>query len=212
MASPLPKIKHFSVRSEITKAIDLDPTLIDVVNKVGFPQSRRRPQSFSTLANIINSQLLSTIAAGAIWGRLVALCDGQVTAEKILSNNSESLSGVGLSNRKQEYIVGLAEMILRQEIVLETLPLLNDKELVSKLVGIRGLGVWSAQIYAMFALGRRDFYPARDLALQKAIQRYLNLDEKPDDKMTDQISLRWSPHRSSVALLMWKYHGATTLD
>ena len=212
MASPLPKIKHFSVKSEITKAIDLDPTLIDVVNKVGLPQPRRRPQSFSTLANIINSQLLSTIAAGAIWGRLVALCDGQVTPEKILSNDAGSLSSVGLSNRKQEYIVGLAELILRQDIVLETLPLLDDRELVSKLVGIRGLGVWSAQIYAMFALGRRDFYPARDLASQKAIQSYLNLDDKPDDKMTDKISLRWSPHRSSVALLMWKYHGATTLD
>ena len=64
----------------------------------------------------------------------------------------------------------------------------------------------------MFALGRRDIYPAGDLALQEALKIFLKLGKRPDETKTRKIARRWSPHRSSVALLMWKLYGATTLD
>ncbi len=212
MKSPLPNIKYFSVKSELGKAIKLDPDLSRIVDLVGYPVARKTLPGFSALAKVINSQMLSTQSAAAIWRRIELACNENVSAGKIISLESEALRECGLSARKLEYVRSLASMILSGELNLEAMCTYSDSEIIKSLTSIRGIGVWSAEIYAMFSLGRRNFYPAQDLALQVAIQRYANLPTRPDYNEVDEFSLRWSPHRSAVALLMWKYYGATTLD
>ncbi len=212
MMNPLPKVKHFSVKSELNKAIRIDSGLSGLVENLGYPVARRTDADFSTLARIINSQQLSTHAATAIWGRLENHCHGLVTPQKILHRNSAQLGECGLSKRKIEYIRDLAKLVSCGELVIASLVALSDDEVIAELVKIRGMGVWSAEIFAMFALGRRNFYPAGDLALRVAIQRYAGLEARPDEKAVKHYSQRWAPHRSSVALLMWKYYGSTTLD
>ena len=210
--NPLPKVKYFSVKSELNKAIRIDSGLSGLVENLGYPVARRTDADFSTLAKIINSQQLSTHAATAIWGRLENHCQGLVTPQKILHRNSAQLGECGLSKRKIEYIRDLAKLVSCGELVIASLVALSDDEVIAELVKIRGMGVWSAEIFAMFALGRRNFYPAGDLALRVAIQRYAGLEARPDEKAVEHYSQRWAPHRSSVALLMWKYYGSTTLD
>ena len=105
MSKPLPKIKHFSVRHEINKAIALDPELQLAVDLVGYPQSRRRSADYATLAQIINAQQLSTHAAAAIWDRLESDCRGQVSPRKILNRGPENLKRLGLSRMKSEYLI-----------------------------------------------------------------------------------------------------------
>lgn len=211
MNSPLPNIKYFSVKSELRKAIVLDPELERIIQLVGYPPPRRVEPGFSTLAKVINSQMLSTQSAAAIWRRVEDECDGDVSEKNILSVSNTKLRACGLSARKQEYIVSLAEMVNSKILNLDQMPGYSDEELIKSLVAVRGIGLWSAQIYAMFALGRRDFYPAKDLALQVAIEKYLKLDSRPTHKEVEEFSIRWSPHRSAVALLMWRYYGSTTL-
>jgi DNA-3-methyladenine glycosylase II len=200
MTEPLPKIKHFSVKIELAKATNLDPGLSKVIMRCGYPASRRREPGFSTLANIINSQLLSTQSASAIWQRFKACCEGRVTPQKVVSLGPDKLRSCGLSTRKSEYIFDLAHNMLRGEVDIDGLANMEDSDVLSNLVCIRGMGLWSAEIYAMFALGRRDFYPARDLALQVAIQKYMELETRPDEKFTIEFCKRWSPHRSAVSL------------
>lgn len=212
MSTPLPKIKHFSVKTELRNAIKLDNGLKAVLDHCGLPAARKRPATIATLIHIIVSQQLSTQSASAIWNRLEDRCEGEVTAIEVLGLSETDLAGCGLSGAKRAYIFGLAQMVSRGELSLEQLPKLSNEDLIIKLTSIRGMGVWSAEIFGMFALGRRDFYPAGDLALQSAIQKYQKLDKRPGEKYSGEFSKRWSPHRTAVALLMWKYYGSTTLD
>ncbi len=201
-----------SLKSELNNACKIDPGLRTVIDTIGYPKPRSRATGYSTLAEIINAQQLSTRAAAAIWKKLEKSCGGAVTYRKILNRDPETLRECGLSRQKIEYLQGLAEMVRNGNLQLETLDSLSDNGVIDELTNIRGMGRWSAEIYAMFALDRRDFFPAKDIALQVAVQRYYQLPERPGEELTRELSEKWSPHRTAVAVLMWRYYGATTLD
>ena len=103
-------------------------------------------------------------------------------------------------------------MIRDKQLNLDQLASLRSDVAIEKLIQIRGIGRWSAQIFAMFALNHGDIFPSDDLALQVAVQRYHGLSKRPSSSKTEELAQRWSPERTAVALLMWKYYGAATLD
>ena len=163
------------------------------------------------MLRIIVSQQLSTKVAAVIWERVEVLCNGEVTPQAVLALAEDALRQCGLSWQKVGYAKGLAERIDSGVLSPAALAEMPTKSAIETLCEIKGYGVWSAEIYAMFALGRADIFPAGDLALQIAVQRLEALAEKPTEKQTREIALRWSPHQSAVAVLMWHYYGATTL-
>lgn len=197
---------------ELQQAALLDPGLQRLIDALGCPEPRVREPGFATLLSIIVSQQLSTGVAAAIWRRLEKLCRGPVTHRRILGRDDAQLRQCGLSRQKVEYIRGLARMIADRDLDLDAVRGLGAEAAIAELLRVRGIGRWSAEIYAMFALGHRDIFPAGDLALQVAVQRYASLGARPNAGATAALAEKWSPHRSSVALLMWKYYGATTLD
>ena len=200
------------LEQELEQAASLDPGLRRLLDALGYPEPRARQPGFATLLRIIVSQQLSTGVAAAIWGRVERLCRGRVTYRKILNRESDQLRQCGLSPQKVEYAHGLARMIMGKTLDLEAVGGLDAESTIAELLKVRGIGRWSAEIYAMFALGHSDIFPAGDLALQVAVQRYESLGERPDAKKTEALAKKWSPHRTSVALLMWKYYGSTTLE
>ena len=197
---------------ELDSAALLDPGLRRLVDALGYPEPRPRSPGFATLLRVIVSQQLSTTVAAVIWQRLEILCHGHVTWRKILNRSSDQLGSCGLSRQKVEYTHGLAQMIRQKTLDLEAMGRLDAESAMLELVKVRGIGRWSAEIYAMLALRHDDIFPAGDLALQVAVQRYESLSKRPGIKETAMLAHKWSPHRTSVALLMWKYYGATTLD
>lgn len=199
------------IRSHLDRAVSLDADLAKVIAEVGYPEPRKRAADFATLLQVIVSQQLSTKVAAVITARLQRLCHGQITWRKILLRSEQQLRDCGLSWRKVEYARNLAMMIRDRQLQLSDFPQMETEEVIRQLVAIRGFGRWSGEIFAMFALQRHDIYPADDLALQVAVQRYAGLSKKPGGRDTTEFAQRWSPYRTSVALLMWKYYGATTL-
>lgn len=193
-------------------AIKIDPRLKEVINACGYPEPRKRSADFATLLQVIISQQLSTKAAAAIGAKVSRECQNTVTWRKILNRSDETLRACGLSARKVEYAKGLAEMFRSKQLDMTELQKMDPDSVIGKLIQIRGFGRWSGEIFSMFALGHPDIYPADDLALQIAVQRYLGLEEKPNGKQTAEIAMRWSPYRSAVSLMMWKYYGAATLS
>lgn len=163
------------------------------------------------MLRIIVSQQLSTKVAAVIWERVEVLCNREVTPQAVLALSEDALRQCGLSRQKTGYAKGLAERIDSGVLSPAALAEMPTDEAIASLIEIKGYGVWSAEIYAMFALGRDDIFPAGDLALQIAVQRLEALAEKPGEKQTREIARRWSPHQSAVAVLMWHYYGATTL-
>jgi len=200
------------VARELQQAALLDPGLQRLIDALGCPEPRVREPGFATLLSIIVSQQLSTGGAAAIWRRLERLCGGPVTHRRILGRDDAQLRQCGLSRQKVEYIRGLARMVADRDLDLDAVREFGAEAAIAELLKVRGIGRWSAEIYAMFALGHRDIFPSGDLALRVAVQRYASLGARPDAGTTAALAEKWSPHRSSVALLMWKYYGTTALD
>ena len=198
--------KQAEVIVQLDCACKLDPGLQGVIDTVGYPVPRIRRPGFPTLLEIIVSQQISTKAANAIRSRLEACCQYDITPEKILALCPDRLRQCGLSDRKIRYACDMAAQIQTGHIVLQALETLSLDEIMARLTAIKGIGRWSAEIYAMFALGQIDVFPAGDLALQGAIQRYHDLDIRPTAKQVHEIARQWSPYRTVVALLMWQFY------
>ncbi len=172
----------------------------------GLPPERGQPAGFAGLARIIAAQQVSAASANAIIGRLeAALCP--VTAEGFLELDEAALKAIGLSRPKMRYCRALAEDLLTGRIDLDGLVDLDDQAAIEHLVQAKGIGVWSAEVYLLFALRRPDVWPADDLAVQVAVQRVKGLEARPGRAEMRELAEPWRPHRSAAARFMWHaYH------
>jgi DNA-3-methyladenine glycosylase II len=170
--------------------------------RCGLPPERVRPLGFAGLVQIIAAQQVSAASANAIIGRLeAALCP--CTAEGFLELDDGALRDIGLSRPKMRYCRALAEDILAGRIDLDGLAGLDDAAAIEHLVQAKGIGVWSAEIYLLFALRRPDVWPADDLAVQVAVQRIKGLAARPGRAEMRELAEPWRPHRSAAARFMW---------
>lgn len=172
---------------------------------VGYPAPRQSPHGFSTLVNIIVSQQISKEAAASIRGRVEALYPpGDVAAFRAL--DPETLLGAGLSRPKLRYAYGLADAVLEGRLDLEAIKTATDAQAVKSITALLGFGRWSAEIYCMFALGRRDLFPGEDIALQEAMRRLEGWQERPSAKFARAHAQKWSPHRTAMSVFLWHYY------
>ncbi|MFV2033201.1 MAG: DNA-3-methyladenine glycosylase [Gammaproteobacteria bacterium] len=154
---------------------------------------------------IIVVQQISTAAAAAIMRRVRKLLPHMLASE-LLRLPPGALREAGLSNRKVEYSQRLAEAIVNGDLIPDVLASLDDKQAIETITALRGFGVWSAEIYLMFSLQRRDIFPADDLALQVALQRLKGLPQRPTAKQARTLIAHWSPWSSAGSLFLWHYY------
>lgn len=196
-------------QTEIHQALEalaeVDSDVARALPQVGYPVPRVRDAGFGTFLSIIVSQQLSTESARAIMGRVDNLL-GVLTAERLLSVEPQALREAGLSFRKIEYAQGLAEAVAGGQLDIDALSGMSDEDAINAIIALRGFGRWSAEIYLMFSLDRRDIFPADDLALLVALGRLKRLDSKPTPKQAREILARWSPWRSAGSLFLWHYY------
>jgi DNA-3-methyladenine glycosylase II len=161
---------------------------------------RRNPDGFARLLGAIVSQQVSVASANAIWGRLEEA--GFTEPEAILRGSEDDLRAVGLSRQKARYAHALAEA----EIDYPALRVAANDAVIATLTQVPGIGVWTAEIYAMFSLGRADVFAPGDLALQEAVRLLYDLPERPKERAFRQMAEAWSPWRSVAARLLWAYY------
>lgn len=161
---------------------------------------RREEDGFAALLRAIVGQQVSVASARAIWGRLEGL--GLTDATAMASASDEDLRAAGLSRQKARYGRALAQSGIDFS-VLRGIP---DAEVVRQLVAVPGIGVWTARIYAMFALGRADVFTPGDLALQEAARMLFRLEARPTEKALRAMAEAWSPWRSVAARILWAYY------
>ena len=161
---------------------------------------RRYPDGFDRLFSAIVSQQVSTAAADTIWKRLEDL--GLTTPEAVLAAEEDRLRSVGLSRQKIRYAKALAA----EGIDYEGLRALPREEVIQKLIHVPGIGRWTAEMYAMFALGHADVFAPADLALQEGVRLLFDLPERPRERELRDIALAWSPWRAVAARIIWGYY------
>jgi len=177
-----------------------DPRFAIALEQTGQLPLRRKPDGFAELLSAIVSQQVSVASARAIWGRMET---AELTApERILQASEEDLRGAGLSRQKVRYARALAEA----GIDFNGLRGVDDAEVVATLTQVSGIGVWTAEIYAMFSLGRADVFAPGDLALQEGARILFDLPERPKERALRKMAEAWSPWRSVAARLLWAYY------
>jgi DNA-3-methyladenine glycosylase II len=170
---------------------------LDVVGELPL---RRTEEGFGRLLQAIVGQQVSTASAAAIWARLEGA--GMVAPAAVVAAGEERLRALGLSRQKARYAVALAEAGVDYD-ALRGMP---DGEVVRVLTAVPGIGVWTAEIYAMFSLGRADVFAPGDLALQEAARTLFALEARPSERMLRGMAVEWSPWRSVAARILWAWY------
>ncbi|MEO1920395.1 MAG: DNA-3-methyladenine glycosylase 2 family protein [Sphingomonadaceae bacterium] len=179
-----------------------EPAIAAALEKVGYPEARIRPTGYRTLLRTIVGQQVSVAAASSMWNKLEAHLGEDTPTDRLLASSFDELRACGLSRQKQGYARSLCELVESGALDLENLPA-DDEAAIEELTRIKGIGRWSAEIYLLFAEGRRDIWPAGDLAVQAGIGKILRLEERPSEKETRALADDWRPHRGAVAILTW---------
>jgi DNA-3-methyladenine glycosylase II len=177
-----------------------EPRFADALPLCGPLPLRREKDGFAALLRAIVGQQVSVASARAIWARLEAA--GLTEAAGMAAASDEALRAAGLSRQKARYGRALAEV----GIDFDGLRGVPDADVVRTLVAVPGIGVWTAEIYAMFALGRADVFAPGDLALQEAARMLFRLEERPTEKALRAMAEDWSPWRSVAARILWAYY------
>ena len=182
--------------------------LIDAVGEQRFEHTPDRPAPgahYAALVRAIVGQQLSTHAARAIWGRLLERFGGHPPEPRqILEDEPEELrAAVGLSRAKVSYLRSLAEHVEGGELELDHMAQLSDDEVIAELTAVKGLGLWSAQMFLISQLERPDVLPVGDLGIRRAIERAYNLDAPPDAATAEAIAEPWRPHRTLASRYLW---------
>jgi DNA-3-methyladenine glycosylase II len=177
-----------------------EPRFAHALEQTGPLPLRRKPEGFDQLLSAIVSQQLSVAAAATIWGRMETA--GLNEAAAIAEAPDEVLREVGLSRQKIRYARALAEA----GIDFDALAHLPDDEVVAELTAVPGIGRWTAEIYAMFSLGRADIFAPADLALQESTRILFDLHERPREAAMRSMAEEWSPWRGVAARALWAYY------
>ena len=181
-----------------------DPVLSDIIERVGDYGIQFRPPDFETLVKSIVSQQLSGRVASVIFGRLSAAVKGVITAETILKLRPSRMRSLGLSNQKVAYIRDLARQTRDGQVVFADLPALPDHEVIRRLTEVKGIGVWTAHMFLIFALQLTDVLPTGDLGIRNAIRKAYQLEALPTPEEMEQMAHRWRPYCSVASWYLWR--------
>ena len=200
-------VKALDARSELAASDPVMARLIDELGELSVEaRKRQRPavDSFGALLRSIIGQQISTKAAATIHDRFLALFDGRTpTPAELGALGIDPLRGVGLSGRKAEYVLDLARHVETGELELDRLDQLSDDEVVAEISAVRGLGVWSAQMFLIFHLDREDVLPTGDLGIRKGAQIAYELDDPPSPAELTELAEPWRPHRTLASIYLW---------
>jgi len=178
----------------------LDQRFACALDQIGPLPLRRKPDGFAALMDAIVAQQVSVASATAIWGRVVAA--GLDTEPAVRAATEDALRACGLSRPKVRYAKALADAELDYAALRQN----SNEQVIKTLVAVPGIGPWTAEIYAMFSLGRADVFAPGDLALQESARVLFELPERPGEKQLRAMAQDWSPWQSVAARLLWAYY------
>ena len=164
---------------------------------------RLKPDGFGPLLHITLGQQVSVASANALWSKLQAA--DMTTPMAVRSATQDNLRGLGLSQQKARYAHALADA----ELDFEGLHHLPSDKVIKALCAVKGIGMWTAEVYTMFSLGRADIFAPGDLAIQEAAKLLFGLPERPSERTLRKMADAWSPWRSVAARLFWAYYVST---
>jgi DNA-3-methyladenine glycosylase II len=182
-----------------------DPVMGGIIERVGPYRIQFRDPGFETLVKSIVNQQLSGRVAQVIFGRLVAAVpEGRLTPGAILALRPAKMRKLGLSKQKTAYIRDLARLTRDGAVDFAGLPGLQDAEVIERLTKVKGVGVWTAHMFLIFALRRTNVLPSGDLGIRSAIRKAYGLTELPKPAEIEALGACWHPYCTVAAWYLWR--------
>ncbi len=192
------------MRQAILALREADPVMGGLIAKVGPYKIRYLEPDFGTLIKSIVYQQLSGKVAATIFARLVEAGDGRLTPETALRLTPRKMRALGLSRQKIGYILDIAGQALSGQVDFAALRELPDEEVIRILTGLKGVGVWTAHMFLIFALRRKDVLPSGDLGIRAAVRKSYHLDALPKPAEVEQVGEKWRPYRTVASWYLWR--------
>jgi DNA-3-methyladenine glycosylase II len=181
-----------------------DPVLSEIIDRVGDYRIQFRQPDFDSLVRSIVYQQLSGRVASVIFGRLAKAAGGSLTPAAILKLRPARMRSLGLSKQKTAYIRDLARHTRDGRVVFEELAALDDNTVIERLTQVKGIGVWTAHMFLIFALRRTDVLPTGDLGVRNAMRKAYGMAEAPTPAEMEAVALRWRPYCSVASWYLWR--------
>ncbi len=189
-----------------------DPVLRKVIKKYkrGFLTTRNDP--FFSLCRTIVGQQISTKAADSIWSKFEKKCRKHIVPNRVLKLSSSSLKSAGLSRQKVKYLKNIAKNFKNKSFNVRELKKMKDEEAINYIIKLKGLGIWSAEMFLMFNLNRRDVFPIKDIGLLRAISKNYITSYPPSKKFLNKISKLHAGYRTVFTWYMWRSIDPTDVE
>ena len=182
-----------------------DDMLAGIHSTYGDPPLWRRATGFTTLVHIILEQQVSLKSAKAMLLRLQGVIE-PFTPERFVELGSDYLRSLGVTRQKSAYLIDLSTSIVNGQLSFTKLARMSDDEARLMLTRIKGIGLWSADVYLLMAMRRADIWPAGDLALAVAMKELKGLATRPGPIELEQLAEQWRPVRAVAARMLWQYY------
>jgi DNA-3-methyladenine glycosylase II len=185
-----------------------DPVMKAMITAVGRCTLQPGGDPFIVLVRSVVAQMVSTAAARSIYGRLeLAVGEAGVTPAAVLALGEQRVREQGLSTTKAKAILDLAERATDGRLPLGRLEELTDEDLVGRLVAVKGIGTWTAEMFLIFGLGRPNILPVGDFGLRAGVRDWYKLEALPGAKQLREIGAVWEPYRSIATWYVWRSRG-----
>ena len=178
--------------------------------KKGFLTTRNNP--FFSLCRTIVGQQISTRAADSIWNKFEEKCKGKIKPKTVLKIPSHNLKKAGLSRQKVNYLKNIAKAFKSKSFDVNKLKKMNDIDAINYITKLKGLGVWSAEMFLMFNLNRPDIFPIKDIGLLRAISKNYKTSYPPSKKFLEKISKIHTGYRTVFTWYMWRSIDPTDVE
>ncbi len=179
-----------------------DPILKSVIEQYGNPIVQVREQGFAAMVHIILEQQVSIASAKATY-RKMAEYFGEIVPDKMLVATDEEFRSLGVSRQKTAYIKDMANRVVSGSLDFSSFPDKSVEQVTQELLAIKGVGVWTVEVYLMFCLQSQDIIPFGDIAIRKAIQELYDIHEIGQ---METLSQSWKPHRTLASFILWHHY------
>ena len=177
-----------------------DSTIEEIISQYSGEKMALRGRPFETLCRSIVGQQISVKAADSVWTKVEDLCNGNINKENIINLSSEEMRSAGLSKQKITYLKNIAN----SGVLTTNWEKLSDTEAIDKLCTIKGVGVWTAEMFLIFNLGRPDILPLADIGLIRGIEKHYYNSERIDKKELEKFKSKWSPWCTVATWYLWR--------
>jgi DNA-3-methyladenine glycosylase II len=198
-------MQNHEIEQAIRHLRKADPVMRNVIRKAGPFTMQLHRNRFRALVFSILGQQISGKAAASIRARLIEyLKPEQISPQSIARLTPEKLRSVGVSPQKANYLLDLATQVAEGKLRLDRVARMSDENVIDALVQVKGIGVWTAQMFLIFSLGRPDVFPHDDLGVRSAIRNLYGLDELPNKEISHRIATPWRPYASVASWYCWR--------